>query len=792
MNHNPRIGPAALDVLPSWVRKEQSVASMLPYVSLVDDRTIRTKGNEFFQCIRVSGLNSLTVADELLDRAKDIFASIIAQTGDKFAYTVHKISRRIDTSLPPVTSDSMAAQIDRRWQGYMGRANLREHTITITVIKRPDVLSKIPFSIQKSRALLAGQISAQVAQLSEVVSFLCSALSGMEPRVLTAESGELLGFLESINTGIEVPTFHTALDRTIAETVSNTRVTFKGDKIYLSGGSLPDRVGTIYSIKEYPRESFVTMFDELDLPVDMVVSNYFVPVNNSVMEERVARELRRRDAINDKAENLILALQNGQNRLASGEITFGQHQMAVAVYADSEEELGRISSMIRNIAVTAGVKLVSQGYTARTVYFGQHPCNRAFRIREGAITNEQFADMAALHRAAMGKPGSRVPWGTNITWFPTITRSAYRFNFHEEGDPQKEPSNGHTLILGRMGSGKSVQAAFLAAQAQRVGARVFVFDYRRGMEMAVRALGGTYSELKAGERTGLNPLWTETDTAGQEWLSDWLIHLMESGHSPLQPEQSRAVRHAVRQNAEVRNPRLRTWSQFAQLVGATHDGGALADRMNEWTAGHRFGWIFGQEVEDSFSLDGQFVGFDLTDILDTDNQKARMAVLSYIFRRIERKIEDKRPTIIIIDEAWKALDNSYFAGRIENWLVTARKQNTVVVMMTQFAHQLNASAHGRTLLQALPTKMLLPNKEASVSDYDGLGLNQKELEILMGVNPGSRVALLRSDDGSHVIDTDLSALGPLLTILGGMKAGEALVGADYRTRPDFWKGFDDA
>ena len=128
----------------------------------------------------------------------------------------------------------------------------------------------------------------------------------------------------------------------------------------------------------------------------------------------------------------------------------------------------------------------------------------------------------------------------------------------------------------------------------------------------------------------------------------------------------------------------------------------------------------------------------------------------------------------------------------ENWLVTARKQNTVVVMMTQFAHQLNASAHGRTLLQALPTKMLLPNKEASVSDYDGLILNQKELEILMGVNPGSRVALLRSDDGSHVIDTDLSALGPLLTILGGMKAGEALVGADYRTRPDFWKGFDDA
>ena len=36
-----------------------------------------------------------------------------APVGDKFAYTVHKVSRRIDTSLPPVTGDSMAAQIDR-------------------------------------------------------------------------------------------------------------------------------------------------------------------------------------------------------------------------------------------------------------------------------------------------------------------------------------------------------------------------------------------------------------------------------------------------------------------------------------------------------------------------------------------------------------------------------------------------------------------------------------------------------------------------------------------------------
>ena len=74
----------------------------------------------------------------------------------------------------------------------------------------------------------------------------------------------------------------------------------------------------------------------------------------------------------------------------------------------------------------------------------------------------------------------------------------------------------------------------------------------------------------------------------------------------------------------------------------------------------RYGWIFGQTQKDTFSLDGEIVGFDLTGILDSESEKERMAVLSYLFRRVERKIEDRKPTIIVIDEAWKALGQSLF------------------------------------------------------------------------------------------------------------------------------------
>ena len=52
---------------------------------------------------------------------------------------------------------------------------------------------------------------------------------------------------------------------------------------------------------------------------------------------------------------------------------------------------------------------------------------------------------------------------------------------------------------------------------------------------------------------------------------------------------------------------------------------------------------------------------------------------------------------------------------------------------------------------------------------------------------GLRTALVRSDEDSVFINTDLSALGNLLPILGGGATGEAHVGEGWRTRKDFWR-----
>ena len=776
-----------LTALPAWVKGEKRLSTMLPYVSLVTDRTIRTRGNELMQCIRLEGVNSTTSEDAYLDRIGGLLAGIVAQVGTEFSFYLHKVSKAVDVTLPPILGEGFATAIDQRWRAHLGRSGLRDKTLTLTVLKRPETGSRLPFGLGASGTRLAADTTRRLRKLDEVVGFLLSSFDELKPRLLAASTGELLGFLGSLNTGEEHPLFPRSALGVIAEDVANTRVTFRGTTIALSDGAVGDKVGAIFAVKNYPAKTDSLMLDELNLPVDMVVTHSFVPINANIMAGRIKRQLRLMQAANDGAVSLAQELELAQDDLESKRLIFGEHHMTVAVYARTQAALDDIAAEIRNISATSGINLISEAFGARAHFMAQHPGNTGARSRKAAITNHNFADLATLHRTPLGKTGREVPWGVPITLFPTPERSGFRFNFHEQGAPDREPTGGHTLILGRPGSGKSVLAAFLMTMARRAGARLFVFDYRAGMEMAVRALGGSYSTIRAGRPTGLNPLQTEIDARGQAWLADWLASLLERRDRPLTPVQTNRLQEVVRQNASAGNASLRNWSDFASLLVSTDDEGDLFERMQEWTSEGRYGWIFGANAEDTFSIDGDVAGFDLTGILDSESERERMAVLSYLFRRVERVIEDRKPTIIVIDEAWKALDNAYFAERLSNWLVTARKQNAVVVMMTQYASQLERTRTGKTIVEAVPTQVLLPNIRASAADYAMLGLSDKELDVLLGVGSASRLALVRDDRGAVVIDADLSALGPLVTILGGMEKGEALVGPDYRDRPDFWR-----
>ena len=397
-----------LATLPDWAGKERPMASMLPYVSLVNEVTIRTRGNALFQCIRLDGVNSMTSDDAHLEKIRALFAAIIAQIGPEYSFYVHKVSKAIETALPPVPNEGFAQALDSRWQTAMARAGLRDKTLTLTVLKRPPLGARLRLKRADSIAQLNDQTTKQLRKLEEIVGFLLSSSAEMNPRLLGAESGELLGFLGALNIGQERPLFAKSRFGVIAEDVANTRVTFQGRGFTLDDGTAGKRLGTSFAIKTYPAKTNCTMFDELNLPVDMVVTHSFTPINSNIMASRIKRQQRFMKASDDGAISLAEELVDALDDLESKRLSFGDHHMTVTVFAETEEKLEAIAAEVRNIAASEGVNLVNESFAARTHYFAQHPGNGQMRSRKAAITNTNFADLAALHRGQLGKPGHQV------------------------------------------------------------------------------------------------------------------------------------------------------------------------------------------------------------------------------------------------------------------------------------------------------------------------------------------------------------------------------------------------
>ena len=655
----------------------------------------------------------------------------------------------------------------------------------LSIIRRPSIGARLPLIRALARKAWARDRDARVQGLNEVVGFFKVALSSANPVRLTRAGGEWLGYLNALNAGSFAPIGFGQSPLPLSHTLSNSRATFDGEVVTITCATTGEqKFGSLFSIKSYPSITDVTLLDALDLPLDMVLTNSFSPIPGNIMAERIQRIIRQMHASDDAAVSLREELVVAADDQEAGRIGFGDHHLSVAVYADDRDTLEQAAAQIKRVGQEIMAVIVRENMALKATYFAQSPGNFGYRARKTPISSVNFADFAALHGSVEGRSSDQSPWGQPISILPTVGTAGYRFNFHEAGTADKEPTVGHSLVLGRTGTGKTVTTAFLAAQSQRVGARLFFFDKDRGLEMAVRALGGRYKEIRAGVPTGLNPLATEVDERGRAWLSDWLSTLLTRNGS-LTGEQSRAVQNAVGQNANA-GPALQDFASFETLFQALDDEGELQSRVAEWAPGGRYGWVFDEpEGGEAIDISGEITGFDMTEILDMTTE--RMAVLSYIFRQIERVVEDRRPTIIVLDEAWKLLDDPYFGARLENWLVTLRKMNCVVIMMTQYPSQLEGSRVGKTIVETVPTQILFPNDRAKPSDFDFLRVNPKEAALLTEPTIGQRIALVRSAGDSVFVDADLSALGPLLNILGGGRIGENLVGPDWRTTADFWR-----
>ena len=430
------------------------------------------------------------------------------------------------------------------------------------------------------------------------------------------------------------------------------------------------------------------------------------------------------------------------------------------VKADDLEGLNLAAADVTSAFTELGVIAVREDVNLEPAFWAQFPGNFKDIARRALVSSSNFASLASCHNFPVGDKRDN-HWGPAVTVLETTSAGPYYFNFHH-GDL------GNFTVIGPSGSGKTVVLGFLLAQARKIEPRILYFDKDRGAEIFLRAIGGRYDVLRPGSPSGLNPLLLPDEPANRRFLTDWVARLANAegtGAPKLDAEDLAKIAEAVDANftQPVEYRRLR---HFAELFRGSRRPTAvdLAARLAPWHGGGDYAWLF-DNAADELDLGQRTLGFDMTQVLD--DPAARTPAMMYLFHRVEQRL-DGEPTIIVIDEGWKALDDEVFINRIKDWEKTIRKRNGIVGFCTQSAQDALGSRISSAIIEQAATQIFMVNPKARAEDYcTGFGLTEHEFDLVRTLPDTTHCFLIKHGNDSVVARLNLSGMPDLLTVLSG-------------------------
>ncbi|MBN9043134.1 MAG: conjugal transfer protein TrbE [Rhizobiales bacterium 62-47] len=428
----------------------------------------------------------------------------------------------------------------------------------------------------------------------------------------------------------------------------------------------------------------------------------------------------------------------------------------------ADEKLRLVEKVIQGRDFTAMIESVN----AVDAWLGSLPGHAYANVRQPPISTLNLAHMIPLSAMWAGPERDEHFGAPPLLYGRTEGSTPFRFSLHV-GDV------GHTLVVGPTGAGKSVLLALMALQFRRYDrSQVFAFDFGGSIRAAALAMGGDWHDLGGGLTEGsdasvaLQPLARIHDTYERAWAADWIVAILMREGVAITPEVKEHLWTTLTSLASA-PVEERTITGLTVLLQSND----LKQALRPYCVGGPYGRLLDAESEHLGNSRCQ--AFEIEGLVGTG---AAPAVLAYLFHRIGDRL-DGRPTLLIIDEGWLALDDEGFAGQLREWLKTLRKKNASVIFATQSLSDIDNSAIAPAIIESCPTRLLLPNERAIepqiTSIYRRFGLNDRQIEILARATP-KRDYYCQSRRGNRLFELGLSDIG-LALCAASSKSDQTLI-----------------
>jgi type IV secretion/conjugal transfer VirB4 family ATPase len=723
------------------------LADFLPWAALVDEGIVLNKDGSFQRTAKFRGPDLDSAVPAELVGVAGRLNNALRRLGSGWAVFVeaqrHPASKYPEGHFPDVAS--ALVDVERRAQFEQEGAHY-ESSYFLTFLYLPPAEE----AGRAERLLYEGRDRNQDAEAREVqrgfvdrTERVLGLVEGFMPEIAWLDDEGTLTYLHStVSTKrqrVRVPEIPMYLDAVLADQPltgglepmlgqSNLRVlTLVGFPTFTTPGILDDLNRLAFAYRWSTRAIMLDKTDATRL-LTKIRRQWFAKRKSiaAILKEVMTNEastLLDTDAHN-KAMDADAALQElGSDAIGQAFVT-----ATVTVWDDdprvADEKLRLVEKVIQGRDFTCMVESVN----AVEAWLGSLPGHAYANVRQPPVSTLNLAHMIPLSAVWAG-PARDEHLGAPALFFArTEGATPFRFSLHV-GDV------GHTLVVGPTGAGKSVLLALMALQFRRYpDAQVFAFDFGGSIRAAALAMGGDWHDLggalsdDATEPVALQPLSRIDEAAERAWAAEWIAHILARETIVVTPEAKDHLWSALTSLASAPAGE-RTLTGLSVLLQSQ----TLKRALQPYCLGGPFGRLLDAEAERLGEADVQ--AFETEGLIGTS---AAPAVLAYLFHRIEGRL-DGRPTLLIVDEGWLALDDEGFAGQLREWLKTLRKKNASVIFATQSLSDIDGSAIAPAIIESCPTRLFLPNERAIepqiTAIYRRFGLNDRQIEILARATP---------------------------------------------------------
>ncbi len=424
-------------------------------------------------------------------------------------------------------------------------------------------------------------------------------------------------------------------------------------------------------------------------------------------------------------------------------VAYGDISLTIALHGDDLSRIEALDAELFRIFGAADAKLIREGFGQLPAWWSRMPGQpRKRQVRTVFSSAGVAACMAPLFGPPPGQAECKHLSRPAMATFETPWKTPYHYDLFGGADV------GHTLILGATGAGKSFALNFLLVQAQHYAPRVLVLDLGGSYKWLTEFIGGGYLELNPdadGDEIALKPFSLPPGERTFSFLTGWIARLLRIGGYTLRGEDTTELRERVEDL--YRSPAEdRTLSALVRTLPA-----AMWPAMSRWHGQGAWAKFFDGGGEDTLELaDWQVI--DLAGAAEHDDLCE--AALFFLLERLRLALDDPaeaaRVKLMVVDEAWRYLNDravlTYLAEAAKTW----RKRNAALVLATQSAVDLTDTEGAQALLESLPTKLFLANPDLPDGVQATFRLNDTEMQTIRGLLPKREMYLRRAQEAGVV------------------------------------------